>query len=128
MMCECENRPLELKIKKGESLGFAFTLSQQGSPIDLTDSTMLMQVRENVEDDGIYLITKTITTNSDQDEQGFISNPTAGQFMFKVNADDIDNMSTTKPYFVAIYHISGDIKDCISANNHQVAKFLVLNP
>ena len=128
MMCGCEHKPLELKIKQGESIGFAFTLTQQGSPVDLTDSTMLMQVRENVEDNGTYLITKTITTSSDPDEQGVIVNPTAGQFMFKVNSDDIDDMSTTKPSFVASYHINGDIKDCISANNHQVAKFLVLNP
>lgn len=128
MMCGCEHKPLELKIKQGESIGFAFTLIQQGSPVDLTNSAMLMQVRENVEDNGTYLITKTITTASDPDEQGVIVNPTAGQFMFKVNSDDIADMSTTKPYFVAIYHINGDIKDCISANNHQVAKFLVLNP
>jgi hypothetical protein len=127
-MCGCEHKPLELKIKQGESIGFAFTLTQQGSPVDLTNSTMLMQVRENVEDNGTYLITKTITTASDPDGQGIIVNPTAGQFMFKVNSEDIDDMSTTKPYFVAIYHINGDIKDCISANNHQVAKFLVLNP
>lgn len=128
MMCGCEHKPLELKIKQGESIGFAFTLNQQGSPVDLTNSTMLMQVRENVEDNGTYLITKTITTESDPDEQGVIVNPTAGQFFFKVNSSDIEDMSTTKPYFVAIYHINGDIKDCISANNHQVAKFLVLNP
>ena len=128
MMCGCEHKPLELKIKQGESIGFAFTLNQQGSPVDLTDSTMLMQVRENVEDNGTYLITKTITTESNPDEQGIIVNPTAGQFFFKVNSSDIEDMSTTKPYFVAIYHINGDIKDCISANNHQVAKFLVLNP
>ena len=128
MMCGCEHKPLELKIKQGESIGFAFTLTQQGSPVDLTNSTMLMQVRENVEDNGTYLITKTITTASDPDEQGVIVNPTAGQFFFKVNSSDIEDMSTTKPYFVAIYHINGDIKDCISANNHQVAKFLVLNP
>ncbi len=128
MMCGCENKGLELKIKQGESIGFAFTLTQQGSPIDLTNSTMLMQVRENVEDNGTYLITKTITTESNPDEQGIIVNPTAGQFFFKVNSSDIEDMSTTKPYYVAIYHINGDIKDCISANNHQVAKFLVLNP
>ena len=128
MMCGCEHKPLELKIKQGESIGFAFTLNQQGSPVDLTNSTMLMQVRENVEDNGTYLITKTITTASDPDEQGIIVNPIAGQFFFKVNSSDIEDMSTTKPYFVAIYHINGDIKDCISANNHQVAKFLVLNP
>jgi hypothetical protein len=127
MNCCCE-KGLELKIKQGESIGFAFTLSEEGNPVDLTNSQMIMQVRENVEDTGEYLINKTITTESDVDTVGVIISPLEGKFMFKVNASDISSMSTTKPYFVAIYHVDGEIKNCISANNHQVAKFIVLNP
>lgn len=127
MNCCCE-KGLELKIKQGESIGFAFTLTEEGNPVDLTNSQMVMQVRENVEDTGEYLINKTITTESDVDTVGVIISPLEGKFMFKVNASDISSMSTTKPYFVAIYHVDGEIKNCISANNHQVAKFIVLNP
>lgn len=127
MNCCCD-KTLELKIKQGESLGFAFTLSENGTPVDLTNSTLTMQVRENIEDTGVYLINKTISTASDPDTVGVIVSPLEGKFMFKVNASDTASMSTTQPYFVAIYHINGDIKDCISANNHQVAKFIVLNP
>lgn len=127
MNCCCE-KGMELKIKQGESIGFAFTLSEEGTPVDLTTSQMVMQVRENVEDTGVYLINKTISTESDPDTLGVIISPLEGKFMFKVNASDIASMSTAKPYFVAIYHIDGDIKNCISANNHQVAKFIVLNP
>ena len=127
MNCCCE-KGLELKIKQGESIGFAFTLTEEGNPVDLTNSQMIMQVRENVEDTGEYLINKTITTESDVDTVGVIISPLEGKFMFKVNASDISSMSTTKPYFVAIYHVDGEIKNCISANNHQVAKFIVLNP
>ena len=121
-------KPLELKIKKGESIGFAFTLRQSGVPVDLSNSQMLMQVRENPEDDGVYLINKTISVNSDAESLGVITNPEQGQFYFKVNDSDIEDMSTTKPYFVAIYHIDGDICSCISAENFQMARFLVLNP
>lgn len=117
-----------MKIKKGESIGFAFTLKRHGAPVDLTNAALMMNVRENLEDDGIYLISKTITTQSDAEETGIISNPTEGQFYFKVNQGDIENMSATKPYFVAIYLIEGDIKTCISANDFQVGRFLVLNP
>lgn len=127
MNCCCE-KGLELKIKQGESIGFAFTLSEEGNPVDLTTSQMVMQVREGIEDTGVYLIDKTISTESDPDTLGVIVSPLEGKFMFKVNASDIASMSTAKPYFVAIYHIDGDIKNCISANNHQVAKFIVLNP
>lgn len=127
MNCCCD-KGIELKIKQGESIGFAFTLSENGEPVDLTNSTLTMQVREEIEDTGVYLINKTISTESDVDTVGIIVSPLEGKFMFKVNASEISSMSTTKPYFVAIYHIDGDIKNCISANNHQVAKFLVLNP
>ena len=127
MNCCCE-KGLELKIKQGESIGFAFTLSEEGNPVDLTNSQMIMQVRDGVEDTGVYLINKTISTESDPDTVGVIISPLEGKFMFKVNASDISSMSTTKPYFVAIYHVDGEIKNCISANNHQVAKFIVLNP
>lgn len=127
MNCCCE-KGLELKIKQGESIGFAFTLTEEGNPVDLTNSQMIMQVRENVEDTGEYLINKTITTESDVDTVGVIISPLEGKFMFKVNASDISSMSTTKPYFVAIYHVDGEIKNCISANNQNIAKFLVMNP
>lgn len=128
MNCCCENKALELKIKKGESLGFAFTLSYNEVPVDLTSSSMVMEVRENIEDTGTYVITKTITINSDPDTVGIIDQPTNGKFVFKVNDSDTTDLSTTQPYFVAIYHVNGETRDCISANNGQVAKFIVLNP
>lgn len=126
--CCCGKKPLELKIKKGESKGFAFTLSKNGQPLDLSGNQMLMQVRENLTDDGVYLIEKTISENSDAETQGLISDAANGKFYFKVNESDIENMSTTKPYYVAIYHINGDICACISAKDFQTALFLVLNP
>lgn len=127
MNCNCE-KGLELKIKQGESTGFAFTLSEEGNPVDLTNSQMVMQVRDGVEDTGVYLINKTISTATDIDTVGAIISPTEGKFIFKVNDTDIDDLSTTKPYFVAIYHVDGDTRTCISANDFQLAKFLVLNP
>lgn len=126
--CCCGKKPLVLKIKKGESVGFPFALNQQGAPVDLTDMQVLLQVRENIEDTGVYLIEKTISTDSDAEETGVIINPTTGQFYFKINKEDIADMSTTKPYYMAIYLLDGDLRVCISANNFQVAQFLVLNP
>lgn len=127
MNCCCE-KSLELKIKKGESIGFAFSLTENDIPVDLTDSQMVMEVRENVEDTGEYVLTKTISISSDEDEVGRISDAENGKFFFKVNEEDVASLSTSKPYFVAVYHVNGDLRSCISANNHQTAKFLVLNP
>ena len=127
--CCCGGKkPLEIKIKKGESLGFAFNLLQNGEPVDLTGNQILLQVRENIIDDETYIISKTITENSDPDDVGQINDAAKGQFFFKINADDIDDMSTTKPYYFAIYRINGDLVHCISAKYFQTALFLVLNP
>lgn len=126
--CCCGHKPLELKIKQGESIGFAFSLSQNGAPVDLTTATMTMQVRETPEDTGVYLINKSISTGTDPENEGVIISPEQGKFFFKVNAADIADLSTTKPYFVAIYHTQDNVTNCISANNFQVARFLVLNP
>ena len=127
MNCCCENI-YEMKIKKGESIGFYSTLTENGSPVDLTDSQMVMEVRGNVVDDGNYVISKTITTTSNPNVEGKIINPAEGQFFFKVNDYDISDMSTAKPYFVAIYHVNGAIRKCISSTNGKIAKFLVFNP
>ena len=126
--CCCGKEPLSLKIKQGESIGFAFTLSQNNVPIDLSNSTLLLQVRENMQDKGLYLIEKTVTTQSNPNEDGLITDPTLGQFFFKINDTDIKDMSTTKPYYCAIYRVENDISDCISAPDFQTALFLVLNP
>lgn len=126
--CYNEQRPLAIKIKQGESKLFAFSLSQNEEPFDLSNSQMLLQVRENMQDNGEYLIEKTITANSDIDEDGQINNPANGQFLFKINSEDIESMNTTKPYYCAIYKIDGDNKICVSAPDFQTALFLVLNP
>lgn len=129
MSCCCENSStLELRIKKGESLGFSFTLSQNGSPIDLTGKSILFQVRADIVDDGEFLINKTITTSSDIETVGNINDATHGGFIIAVTSSETASLSTLKPYFAAIYYVNGGTKKCISANNGEVARLIVLNP
>lgn len=122
------NRPLVLTMKKGESKGFAFTLYQSGEPQDLSDSEIVFQVRENPEDNGEYLINKTVTTSTTPDIEGLIDQPTEGNFFVFISSAEIANLSTSKPYFLAIYHQKDNVSYCISAADCEMAKFLVLNP
>ncbi len=121
-------RPLTLSIKKGESLGFAFTLYQSGEPQNLSGFSIVLQVRETPEDNGNYLINKTISTTSDPDADGLIDQPYNGNFFFKINAGDIAGMSTLRPYYLAIFTEKDNSRHCISAAGCEIAKFLVLNP
>jgi len=125
--CKC-NTSLNMKIKKGESLGFVFNLKQNNEVMDLTGASILFQVREELADNGVYVINKTITEGSSLSTIGQIINPSQGQFVIKVTNTDTENLTALKPYFCAIYvEINGDIR-CISANSDDVAFLTVLNP
>lgn len=122
------NRPLELKIKKGETKGFAFTLYQSGEPQDLSQSEILFQVRETPEDKGVYLINKLVSTSSDPSVDGLIDHPYEGRFFVMVNSSEIENIPASKPYFLAMFHKRDKMSYCISAADCELAKFLILNP
>ena len=128
MSCNCENKAIELYIKKGESKGFAFTLYENGAPIDLTGGSIIFQVRDNVVDSGTYLINKTITTSSNIETTGKITDAEKGEFTIKVTSSDISSLLTTRPYFMAIYYSVGGIIRCVSADGDSVGQFVVLNP
>lgn len=129
MKCSCQCQPtLNMKIKKGESLGFVFDLKQNNEPVDLSGAEVLFQVRENLLDDGVFLINKTITENSSINTIGQIINPTEGQFVIKVTSEDTQNLTSLRPYYAAIYYVIDGITRCISANSDDVALLTVLNP
>lgn len=130
MNCCCENgeKPLILRIKKGETLGFAFTLTHNQIPIDLTDAEILVQVRDSAVDDGTFVIDKNVTENSDVATEGRINNPTEGQFFIMITSSETENLSTLKPYFIAIYLLKDNVSRCISANSNELAQLIVLNP
>lgn len=127
MNCECMNN-LKLKIKKGESLGFAFTLSQNNNPINMTGGSIIFQVRDDVADNGFYVINKTITEDTSLATIGKITSAENGTFVIKITDSDIANLSTLKPYFCAIYYENNGDSRCISANSGQCAQLIVLNP
>lgn len=127
MTCNC-GKNLKLKIKKGESLGFAFVLSTNELPIDLTGGEIVFQARSNVIDNGEYVINKTITEDSDPETIGRINNAREGKFFIMVTSEETANLSTLSPYFAAIYYDINGVKKCISANSDEVAQLIVLNP
>lgn len=127
MTCGC-SKGLKLKIKKGESLGFAFGLTIEDSPIDLTGGTITFQVRQNLADNGVYVINKTITTSSDVETIGRITDAEKGQFVIMVTSTETAGLSTLKPYFAAIYYNVNGISRCISADDNSVAQLIILNP
>lgn len=119
---------LVLHIKKGESLGFPFALTINRQARNIKGCTIEFKVREEPEDNGIYVINKTVSTSSDINSDGLINDPVLGEFFIKINAADTENLSTSKPYFLSMYLIGDNTRECISAADCHLAKFLVLNP
>lgn len=129
MNCNCKCQPiLNMKIKKGESLGFVFNLKQDEQPVNLTNASILFQVRETLEDKGIFVINKEITENTSLNTIGQIINPEEGQFVIKVTSSDTASLTSLRPYYAAIYYVVGGEARCISANSNDVALLTVLNP
>lgn len=126
--CNCKDTGLKLMIKKGESLGFAFILSENDTPIDLTGGNIIFQVRDGLADEGVYVINKTVTENSNAQTIGQINEPSEGKFFIMVTSSETADLSTLKPYFAAIYFTANGIKRCISANSNEVAQLIILNP
>lgn len=130
MTCCCcnDDNSLMLKIKKGETLGFAFSIERNCSPVDLTGAQVIFQVRENIEDTGVFVINKTITENSNIETVGCINEPTEGKFVVMVLDSEIEDLSVVKPYFFAMYLEQNNVRKCISANANGLAQLIVLNP
>lgn len=119
---------LVLSIKKGESLGFPFSLTINQRARDISWAQVEFKVREEPEDTGIYVISKTVKIDSDLNIDGLITDPVSGEFFIKINAADTKNLSTSKPYYLSMFLITNGIRECISASDCHLAKFLVLNP
>jgi len=98
-----------MEIKQGESRGFEFTLTQetpQGDiPINLTNYSILFQVRQEPYTQVPPFITKEINTETITD--GVISDPVKGVFVIKLYEVDFEDI-VPRDFYVSIYLVEKD--------------------
>lgn len=79
---------LIIKIKQGEALSYNMSIKADGSPLDLSNRTIVVEAKtapfENVEP----MFRKEITTTSDLNTVGQITDPLGGQFQVMFTKED----------------------------------------
>ncbi|GHU01716.1 hypothetical protein FACS1894186_4980 [Alphaproteobacteria bacterium] len=122
------------ELKKYETGEFPFIMQGQFGFIDLTNCALLLEIRETPE----YappLISKLITTETDEATVGIIDEPTQGLGRFRILEADTAPLTVGRTYFMTAWYIPNrDLPDdgrmVISADSHSpcVATFRVNNP
>lgn len=79
---------LKLPIKQGEEINVAFTIKQEGEPLDLSDYTVHFQVKKAPLVNMPAIVDKRITTVSDDNTIGRINIPQQGQFFVHLLPED----------------------------------------
>lgn len=103
------NNNLILELKQGEDRTFGFTIVQNINnnevPLDLTGYNIKVEVRQQPYSQVTPFINKLLDTTETID--GYIYNPTGGQFQIRFN--DIDfNGYPPNDYYLSVYIINDD--------------------
>jgi hypothetical protein len=123
MAIECDT--LVLSMCQEEARSFAFTLATTTGALDLTNyDSVVVHIKNAPYIQLPDLITKTLTTTSDSNTIGQITDPTAGVFVIRITADDIVNIDPGD-YALIIDLVSGSTVQNISYNNNTPGIFRI---
>ena len=101
-VCSCnkDDNQLVLAVSQGEQRSFSFTLLQDDAPLDLEGYTVLIYVMNAPYAQLEPIISKEITTVSDYNTVGQITDVNEGKFVVTFTEDEI-NIPPYDYYFVA---------------------------
>lgn len=112
-----------LRLKQGEALAINMRVLAGGEAFDLSDCTLTVQVKNapyiNIEP----LFEKQITTTSDVNTVGQITNAGNGQFQVMFTEEDTD--LPVNEYYLVIFLNNGVTKDIISSNCCCSGKYII---
>ena len=112
-------------VKQGIERSLSFTIKAGGKPLDLTEYTVLFEVKKYPLEKVEPIISKEITSTSDEATVGQITNPVGGQLVVRLLKED-----TSFPvgkYFLVVHLVGGQTNDdnIISSNCCQTAIFKI---
>ena len=115
-------------IKKGEKFLINVKLKNrdEDEPIDLTNSTITIQIKDELQDD-TFILERNIDTTTDLYEVGQIIAPQEGIFAFRFNDKDYEQLMEERIYYMTIWwNIPEEgFSKVVSSNCNQVLKFKV---
>ena len=125
MVCSNHNR-LVVEVNQGCPRGFGFTLLEkvyspsgdtyEERPVNLTDQAIEVKVKMAPYDKLPALISKLVTSDSDNTIDGMINNPTQGEFVVYFTQEDTVKLPPNDYALImrligngtSVYHLSGD--------------------
>ncbi|MCR4881835.1 MAG: hypothetical protein K6A44_07790 [bacterium] len=115
-----------LKIKVGEQKPVNYTIKVKSTnlPINLVNSTIIFQLKENPEQISDFLIEKTITETSNQYDSGKIYDAQNGKFSVFFKSEDTLFLDVNKDYYYTLWRVYENTKEVISASGTKVEQFM----
>jgi len=116
-----------IKIKCGEQKPINYTLQikSTGLPVNLVNSTIIFQVREDENDTSGFVLEKTITETSSSYDVGQIYDAQNGKFSVFIKSSDTTNLEIGREYFYTIWRQFENYKEVISSSGSKSQKFIV---
>ncbi|MCQ2957368.1 MAG: hypothetical protein MJ180_00535 [Candidatus Gastranaerophilales bacterium] len=116
-----------IKIKIGEQkpLNYTLKVKSTGLPVNLVNSTIVFQIKENENQVDDFLCEKFITETSNPDEYGQIIDAQNGRFFIFLKREDTINLDVNKDYYYTIWRYFGNIKEVISSSGMKIEAFIV---
>jgi len=116
---------LQIKIGEQKAINYSLKMKSTSLPVNLTNSKIIFQVKENENQIDNFLIEKTITETSEESEMGKIYDPENGKFSVFFKAEDTLSLEINRDYFYTIWRIFENTKEVISSQGLKVEEFLV---
>lgn len=124
----CVHKRLVMKIKSGESRSFGFTIQSRDNkiytPLDISGYTVEFEIKKYPYFTVDPIIKKKITETQD-DINGWIYNPTQGKFTVAITLEDQEVLVPEKEYYVIITLINGTTRLIISGEGEHSGIFKV---
>ena len=116
-----------IKIKIGEQKPIIYTIKikSTGLPVNLVNSQIVFQLKENEDQISNFLVEKTITETSNPSSTGQIIDAANGKFTIFFNSEDTLNLDINRDYYYTIWRIFENTKEVISASGMKVEEFYV---
>lgn len=120
----CHHDRMVVEVNQGCPRGFSFTLLQDEQPMDLTNLTVLFQVKISPYFKLPSLIEKEVTEDSDRTTVGVITDPTQGVFQIQLTMEDTLKLPPDD-YPLMITIVDKDTRTNISSDGNYNAVFRV---
>ena len=116
-----------LRIKIGEQKPINYTLKVKSTnlPINLVNSQIIFQLKEDENQISDFLLEKHITETSDMYDTGRIFDAQNGRFSVFFKSEDTLPLDINREYYYTLWRVFENKKEVISSSGLKVEQFII---